>query len=130
MSVFHGQLKKIEGKLVHVTLTDESSFNIFKDGLKDGDSVDVYMEIITDDGTLAQLARVHAMIRSLARHIGEDPVIMKLMVKKQAGFCFSHNVDGSEVLVCKSFGKMSKDELGQAIEACITIGGKVNFILK
>lgn len=129
MSVFTGQLKKVEGKMVHGTVAIEAEFKEFIKQLQDGDKVEVYMEKMTDDGNLAQLAKIHALIRHLSQHIGENIATVKLLVKEEAGLCFAHTAQGKEFLVCKSFGDCSKVELSSAIEACISIGRKVNLNL-
>lgn len=129
MSVFTGKLKKVEGKMVHETTLVEAHFKEFINKLENGDTVEVYMEKITDDGNLAQLAKIHAMIRHLSQYIGENIATVKLLVKEEAGLCFVHKVQDKEFLVCKSFGDCSKVELSAAIEACISIGRKVNLNL-
>ena len=125
----YGKLKKKNGKLVYITSKDSADYNKFLNSLKDGDIVDLYVEKITDDATLAQLAKVHAMIRSLADITGFTFSEAKLLVKEQAGLCLHKNVDGKTFMICRSFGDCSKEELGAAIIACSELGEKVGFEL-
>ena len=79
-----------------------------------------------DDGTLPQLAKLHAMIRELALHIGEPFEDMKLLVKDKAGLCLAREVAGKEYFLAKSFGECSREELSLAIQAAIDIGISVS----
>ena len=107
---------KKDGKLQWIT--SKEKWEQFKKHIPEGMLVDCYFEVTHDDGTLAQLAKVHAMIKSLAIHIGETFENMKLLVKERAGLCISKHVSGKEYLIVKSFGDCSKDELMLAIKAC------------
>lgn len=94
-----------------------------------GKIVECYYEVTHDDGTLPQLAKLHAMIRSLATHIGETFENMKLVVKDRAGLTILREVAGKEYFLAKSFAECSKEELSLAIQAAIELGEEVNFIL-
>lgn len=120
-----GKLRKENGKLVYINNADNAAFNLFKDSLKEGSVVELFMEEVHDDGTLAQLAKVHTMIRELSRHTGFSFSETKLLVKEEAGLCLSRTVAGKEYFLCKSFGDCDKEELSAAIQACIEIGLKV-----
>lgn len=117
-----GKLKKENGHLVPVRKADALFFNQFKDTLSEGAVVEVFMEEVHDDGTLAQLAKIHAMIKELASHTGYSVEDTKMLVKDQAGLCIARNVTGKEYFLCKSFGDCSKIELAAAITAAIEIG--------
>ncbi|HEY4062279.1 MAG TPA: hypothetical protein VGM30_10285 [Puia sp.] len=130
MISFYGKLSKKSGKLVPVNPKTEKQFTEFKSKIGEGTTIEVFMESINDNGLLSQLAKVHVMIRALANHIGEDPAIMKYLVKEKAGLCFTHRHSEKESLVCKSFGDCSYDELDLAIHAAIDIGQKVNLSLQ
>lgn len=121
--MFTGKLKKQDGKLVYIGHSDEVKFKAFLKKLNEGDQVEVFMDFLNDDGSLAQLAKLHAMIRDLANFTGNSGAGMKLLIKQEAGLCF---VKDNE-LVCKSFGDCSKDELGLAIQACSTIAYRVGL---
>ena len=86
----------------------------------------MFISVSTDNGTNAQLARLHAMIRELASDIGYTFMEMKLLVKRQTGLCFMK--DKTEY--CKSFADCDKDELNLAIQACIEIGDFSNMNLR
>ncbi len=120
-----------DGKLGYKTVRDRNKYNSFIKRLKDGDVIDMYIELVTDDATLTQLAKVHAIIGRLASATGNTFDGMKMMVKKRAGLCFIHTVDGDKVLECKSFGDdCSKDELGLAIQAAIELGEELGVIVE
>lgn len=120
-----GKLRKENGKLVYINSSDNAAYSSFKDMLAEGSTVEIFMEEVHDNGTLAQLAKVHAMIRELSRYTGIAFSDLKLLVKEQAGLCLSRTVAGKEYFLCKSFGECDRDELSAAIQACIEIGSKV-----
>jgi hypothetical protein len=126
-NVLYNQLMKQNGKLVHVRGADASQYKLFVDSLAEGQIVDHFMDANVDDGTLAQLAKIHACIRELAKSTGYTFEEMKFEVKKMAGLCVEKDYKKNKFLVCKSFSKCSKDELGAAIEAIVSIGETVGI---
>lgn len=124
---FTGLLKKQSGKLQYLNSSDQSTYDVFTSNVPDDTLVEIYMEVQKDDGTLAQLAKVHAMVRELSNHIGETFEDMKLMVKKRAGLCIEKEIDGERFLYCKSFGKCSREELALCIEAMKQIGYQIDY---
>ena len=75
------------------------------------------MEIQSDDGSLAQLAKIHAMIRDLSLHTGYSFEDSKLIIKHKAGLCIEKTIEGEKFLYCKSLGDCSKQELSLVIQA-------------
>lgn len=124
-----GRYVKRKGLLTHVTLKDSKEFELFVSSVKEGQLVDFFYEVTNEDGTLPQLAKIHAMIKQLSMHTGETFENMKLLVKDRAGLCLAREVAGKEYFIAKSFGECSKEELSLAIQAAIEIGEQVNFIL-
>lgn len=108
--MYNGKLTKKDGKLVFTGPQDKLAYNIFIDKLSEGDTVEMYVEISNPDHSKAQLAKVHACIRELAKESGYSFDDMKDIVKEYAG------------LTGKSFAECSKSDLMLAIEACIEIG--------
>jgi hypothetical protein len=102
---------------------------MFKASIPDGSLVETYMEIQTDDGSLAQLAKIHAMIRDLCHHTGDTFEDMKLIIKKRAGICVEKELDGSRFLYCKSLGDCSKQELSLVIQAIQEVSQLLEFPL-
>jgi hypothetical protein len=105
-----GKFIKKDGKLIFASPQDKLAYEIFVDKLQEGDKVDMFVELHGPDHSKAQLAKVHACIRELAKESGYTFEEMKLVIKEQAG------------LAGKSFGECSKSDLMLAIEACIQIG--------
>lgn len=105
-----GKFIKKNGKLIFASPQDKLAYEIFVDKLQEGDKVDMFVELHGPDHSKAQLAKVHACIRELAKESGYTFEEMKLVIKEQAG------------LAGKSFGECSKSDLMLAIEACIQIG--------
>jgi len=120
-------LEKKNGQMDYVTAADKIKYEAFINNLPEGYKLEVYMEVQSDDGSLAQLAKIHAMIRELSQHIGETFEDMKLIVKRRAGICIEKEIEGETFLYCKSFGKCSKEELSLVIETIVSIGQAIDY---
>jgi hypothetical protein len=129
MSYFNGKYKKERGILKPLSIASMKQYELFVSKLEEGTIVEFFYEIQHDDGTLPQLAKLHAMLKPLATHVGETVENMKLLVKDRAGLCIAREVSGKEYFLAKSFGDCSKEELSLAIQAAIEIGEQVNFQL-
>jgi hypothetical protein len=123
---FNGKFIKRNGRLEFSSLAVSKQHELFVSEIPDGTIVEFFFEVQQDDGTLPQLAKLHAMIRELALHVGEPFDNMKLLVKDKAGLCLAREVSGKEYFLAKSFGECSREELSLAIQAAIDIGTSVN----
>lgn len=123
--MFSFKLTKTNGKLVYINENTKISYQLFLDKLEEGQEVEVFMGLTSDTGSLAQLAKVHACIRELAKETGYTFEEMKFIVKKHSGLCY----DGGGAEYCKSFKDCSKDELAMAIESAIELGRNLNINL-
>ena len=124
--MFTVKLVKRDGKLVYPDDKSKLNYQIFIDKLPEGQKVEMYIGLADADHSVAQLAKVHACIRELAKESGYTFDEMKTIIKRQSGLCY----DGGDAEFCKSFADCSKDELALAIEACIQIGEEnygINF---
>lgn len=121
--MFTVKLVKRDGKLVYPDDKSKLNYQIFLDKLADGQQVEVFMGLTSDDGSVAQLAKVHACIRELAKESGYTFDEMKTIIKQHSGLCY----DAGDAEYCKSFGDCSKMELALAIEACVQIGKEFNI---
>ena len=90
------------------------------------DATSVQVSVTGDNGTNAQIAKIHVSIRQLANDLGYSFSEMKLLVKRKAGLCFNKN--GTEY--CKSFGDCSKEELNSVIQEIIELGDEVGSNLR
>ena len=122
---YSSRFVKKDGKLYNVASKDNAAYDLFVKSLEEGAIVEMYMSIEKDDGSLAQLAKLHVMIKTLANHIGETVEDMKIMVKDRAGLVYKQD---SSVII-KSFSKCSKDELSLAIQAAKEIGELTNCLV-
>ena len=123
--MFSFKLTKKNGNLVHINESTKISYQLFLDKLQEGQEVEVFMGPTSDNGSLAQLAKVHACIRELAKECGYTFDEMKFLVKKHSGLCY----DGGGAEYCKSFKDCSKEELAMAIESAIELGRNLNINL-
>lgn len=121
------QFEKKDGRLMITSQGELVRYEDFKKHLEEGQKIEAFFDIIQDDGSLGQLAKVHAMIRDLANHTGNSFEDMKLLVKEKAGLCVTRTVQGKEFFYCKSFGDCSRKDLTLAIEACHRIGEQTGF---
>ena len=123
--MFSFKLTKKNGNLVHINESTKISYQLFLDKLQEGQEVEVFMGLTSDNGSLAQLAKIHACIRELAKESGYTFEEMKFIVKQHSGLCY----DGGGAEYCKSFKECSKDELAMAIESAIELGSDLNINL-
>jgi hypothetical protein len=112
--MFSGKFIKKDGKLTYASPQDKLAYDMFLSKLEDGQIVDMYIDLASADHSKAQLAKVHACIRELAKESGYTFDEMKIVVKQASG------------LEDKSFAECSKEQIMLAIEACIQIG-KENY---
>jgi hypothetical protein len=124
--MFTGKLIKKDGKLTYEDERSKLAYQIFLDKIPEGQKVEMYIDLANTDHSKAQLAKVHACIRELAKESGYTFEEMKLLIKKQSGLCY----EAEGQLECKSFADCSKDELMLAIEACVAIGRELNVNLE
>jgi hypothetical protein len=112
--MFTGKFIKKDGKLTYATPQDKLGYDIFISKLEEGQIVEMYIDLANADHSKAQLAKVHACIRELAKESGYTFDDMKVLIKHNAG------------LEGKSFSECSKEQLALAIESCVQIG-RENF---
>jgi hypothetical protein len=124
--MYTGKLTMKNGKLVFSSPQDKLGYSLLLQKLSEGQAVEMYIDLANSDHSKAQLAKIHACIRELAKESGYTFSEMKDIVKGQSGLCYK-NDDGSDY--CKSFADCSKDEISLAIEACIEIGKYYNLNL-
>jgi hypothetical protein len=125
-NMFTSTLQRVGDRLVYASATDEKIYKLFVENLAEGQTVEVFFDANKDDGTLAQLAKIHKCIREIAKETGNDFEDIKDLIKVRSGFCFKKNVDGEIITKCKSFAKASKEDLGFVIEALIKLGDLVS----
>ena len=120
------KLVKKDGKLTYPDDQSKLAYQIFLDKIPEGQKVEMYIGLADADHSVAQLAKVHACIRELAKESGYTFEEMKKIVKERSGLCYTD----SEGEFCKSFAECTKDQLMLAIEACIEIGVELNVNLQ
>ena len=114
------------GEITFPARIQKTRLNAFLADVPEGAKIEMFISVSTDDGTNAQLARLHAMIRELASDIGYTFMEMKLLVKRQTGLCFMK--DKTEY--CKSFADCDKQELNLCIQECMRIGDEQGIQLR
>jgi hypothetical protein len=108
--MFSGKFIKKNGQLTYADPKDKLAYEIFVAKIPEGQKLEMYLDLADADHSKAQLAKVHACIRELAKESGYTFDEMKGIIKSASG------------LEEKSFADCSKDELMLAIEACIQLG--------
>jgi hypothetical protein len=121
---------KKNGWLEFSSLSNSKQFELFLSKIPENAVVECFYELQNDDGTLPQLAKIHAMIKQLATFTGETFSNMKLLVKDKAGLCLAREVAGKEYFIPKSFAECSKEELSLAIQAALEIGDQIGYPLQ
>ena len=123
--MFSVKLVKRGGKLIYPDVKSKLNYQLFLNKLSEGQEVEMFIDLSNTDHSLAQLAKIHACIRELAKESGYTFDDMKVLIKKHSGLCY--DVGAEEY--CKSFKDCSKDELAMAIESAIEIGRDLNINL-
>ena len=126
MKSFIGKMVKKGTSFQPANKRDLELYTLFMACLEEGVYVDIYLEINDPNGTLTQLAKLHAMIRDLAVHTGETFDDMKNYIKDKAGLITKESGN----MHVKSFRDCSKLELSLAIQACISLGEHVNYPIR
>jgi hypothetical protein len=124
-NIFSIRLIKKGKKLIHQMSGELALYNEFVNALEEDQIVETFFEANQDDGTNAQLAKIHASIRKLAVEMGYTFEELKYSIKQKAGLCWKS--DGKKKEYCKSFADCSKDELTLVIEAINEAGKLVNI---
>lgn len=127
--MYSAKLKVVDGKIKQ-TETSQILYDQFVKSLNDGDEVEIYMNISSAAGSLAQISKVHTCIRALANEAGYSFEEMKVLVKERSGLCVKMTEKGEVQEFCKSFAECTKEELSMAIEACVEIGELYNINLR
>jgi hypothetical protein len=127
---FFGRLQKINGSLVYIKNKDTKDYEEFNKLIPEGSHIDLYAEVVHEDGSLGQLAKIHSMIRDLSIHTGYTNSEVKLLVKEKAGLCIIRYKEGKELCLIPSFGDCSKEDLSAAIQACYEMGEETGHSLR
>lgn len=117
-NIFSIKLVKKDGKLVHKSNATLGMFMDFVDSLEEGQVVEGFFEAFADNGTNAQLAKIHVCLKQLATDTGNSVSDLKRAIKERCGLCWN-TPDGE---YCKSFADCSKEELALVIEEIKQIG--------
>lgn len=120
------RFKVEKGQLVPADRKDESAYKLFLSQVSEGMTVEAYLNESDPNHTMAQLARVHAMIRELSMFTGHTFDEMKVAVKQRAGLCLYVQ---NRLEHCKSFSDCTKEEISLAIETCREIGNEIGYYL-
>lgn len=126
-NIFHGKFVKTADNKLSPISSSRAKYEEFVKHITVGQMVEIFLEANQDDGTLAQLAKVHVCIRELAKELGYTFDEMKLEILKMSGLCFTTTHKDEQVLFCKSLGDASKEELGMVIESIIQVGETVGI---
>lgn len=115
-------LKKFGDKLIYVKGAEERLYKEFVNNLQEGQVVQAFFDADTDDGSLAQIAKIKACIREIAKETGDTFEDTQLEIKKASGLCVIKEIEGEKYMICKSFGDCSKADLSLAIQTIIERG--------
>ena len=124
-NLFVGAIIK-DGEIHFPNKAQENRYKRFLAKFPDDAKVEIFIGVNTGKGSIAQLARVHAMCKEIANEIGYTFDEIKLQVKRKAGLCIVK--EGTEY--CKSFSNCDKQELNLAIQAALEIGDMMDMQLR
>lgn len=114
------KLQKKERMLSSQTPRDKRDYDVFVQGLSDGDLVEGYFEKITDDASSPQIRKIHKLFRIMSEHSGYTVEEIKILVKESCGLAYIKIINGERyVIPIKSIGNMSKIEISNLMEGTI-----------
>jgi hypothetical protein len=117
--------KNAEGKVIFKTQSDKKIYDEYIKNLQPEEELEVHFSKIKDNGTYAQLSKLHVSIREIANHTGHTVDEIKDLIKERSGFSWNDNSDD----VQKSFSVMSKEELSLCIEETMNLGMELGLLL-
>lgn len=117
--------KNAEGTMVFKNTSDKKIYDEYIKNLQPDEELEVHFSKIKDNGTYAQLSKLHVSIREISNHTGHTVDEVKDLVKARAGFSWSTDADDVE----KSFSKMSKEELSLCIQETMNMGMELGLLL-
>jgi hypothetical protein len=125
--MFSGVLRKVNGKLIHTSNTGKEMYKNFVDMMQEGQTVNMFMDLNADNGTLPQIAKIHACIREISLETGNSPDNIKKLIKDKCGLIEYEMTDKEKKY--KSFAVCSKEELEMAINEIVSLGDflQLNF---
>lgn len=112
-----------DGVLVPKTELGKYSLANYVKNVEEGATIQVTYEELSTDGTYAQISKLQACTRELAKYLGYSHEEVKDMIKVKAGL---YNSEGD----IKSFADCSKEELSLAIQSALDLGEQVDFPLQ
>lgn len=124
--MFTGLLMKKDGKLVHVSNSGKEMYKNFVDMMQEGQTANMFMDLNEDNGTLPQIAKIHACIREISLETGNSADKIKKLIKDKCGLVEYENDQEKKY---KSFAVCSKQELELAINEIVSLGDflQLNF---
>lgn len=108
-------LVKKDGKLIYRNAVDQDFYKMFVDNLQEGQQVQIFLEAMTDTGTLTQIAKAKVCIRLIAKETGHSFNEIQDVIKHKSG------LDG------KSFADCSREDMSLAIQAIIELGDTIGI---
>jgi len=116
-----------EGQLVPANSIEDAKYKLFLKTLREGDTIEAFMNLNKADKTLSQVAYAHVLIRELANYTGHSFEEMKVLIKEKTGLYVKTPESRT---VYKSLGDCSKNELSNVIETCLQLGNDIGCYLR
>jgi len=116
-----------EGQLVPANSIEDAKYKLFLKTLREGDTIEAFMNLNKADKTLSQVAYAHVLMRELANYTGHSFEEMKVLIKEKTGLCVKTPESRT---VYKSLGDCSKNELSNVIETCLQLGNDIGCYLR
>jgi hypothetical protein len=127
--MFNANFIKKNGKLTYQTEKDGIAYKTFINKLPENSVVEMFVSVVTEKGSYAQISKIHASIRELSKESGYTFDEMKKLVKEQSGLSFIVKDEGKDEHLIKSFAECTKEELSSVIQSCVEIGTNYNLNL-
>jgi len=96
-----------------------SNRELITDWLKlqnEGDTIVLRYTNQKDYKSVRQIRLLYKQFREIAKFTGSTVEDIKLMLKYHFGLCYSTNIEGNEITICKSISDLKKSEISELIE--------------
>jgi hypothetical protein len=120
------RFKKVGKKLEFEQPVHKLKWQMFLKTIQEDEVVEMYVDRVSGDGSLSQLAKLHATLREIAKFTGNTVTYEKTRIKRKAGLCYEVVVENERCLECKSFSDSTREELDYVINLleieCVDLG--------
>lgn len=105
---------KKDGKL---SLSNKFLLDEWIKSIPEGEDLAIRIVAQKEFRSTRQIRLLYKQFREIAKFTGSTVEDIKLMLKYHFGLCYSHKIEGKDIIVCKSISDLKKSEISELIES-------------